>query len=369
MNADRRMPRIFDCFIFFNELDLLEIRFNELDSVVDRFVLCEASVTFRGEPKPLYFQANRERFRQFLPKIVHVVVDDMPMRAGGSAYWRIYSKQHWRREKFQRNAIRRGLSAAGPEDFVILSDLDEIPRASVIADLARTTAPQVFSLQMSSHRYFANLREARVWDKARMARFGDIRSMQSLRGGGPTWRANSPRLLRRLRQLRRMTFGMKHIRPWTLVPDAGWHFTFMSGLEAMLMKLNAYSHVPKTPVTEAALAGAVDRMLRQAARPSTAGQARLDVLDESYPRWLLDNGSVSGACWRILMGLGGTEPGRARFGRAAALLAVDRNLARHCLAERRVGPLSNRSGALGYRGWHLTVLAMRPNRTHESSCP
>jgi beta-1,4-mannosyl-glycoprotein beta-1,4-N-acetylglucosaminyltransferase len=283
------MPKIFDCFTFFNELDLLEIRLNELDPVVDRFVLCEATVTFRGEPKPLYFEANRDRFLRFLPKILHVVVDDMPTRAGGGEHWRTYSKQHWRRERFQRNAIRRGLAAAEPEDFVILSDLDEIPRASVVAALARTTAPQVFSLQMSSHRYFVNLREAQPWEKARMARLGDIRSMQALRGGGPTWRSNSPRLLRRLRQLKRMTLGMKHIRPWTLVPEAGWHFSFMSGPEAMLMKLNAYSHVPKGPVTEAALAGIIERKLREAAQPFAAPTARLTALDESYPRWLLDN--------------------------------------------------------------------------------
>jgi beta-1,4-mannosyl-glycoprotein beta-1,4-N-acetylglucosaminyltransferase len=283
------MPRIFDCFIFFNELDLLEIRLNELDPVVDRFVLCESTVTFRGEPKPLHFLANRRRFRSFLSKILHVVVEDMPRSAGGSEYWRKYTKQHWKREKFQRNAIRRGLSEARSEDFVILSDLDEIPRASVVAALARVAEPQVFSLQMNSFRYFVNLREAQLWDKGRMARLGDIRTMQALRGGGPTWQANSSRLPARLRQLKRMTFGMRHIRPWSLVPDAGWHFTFMNGPGAMVTKPNSYSQVLSEPPTEAAMAASIEHALREAARPFTGQNGRLAALDASYPRWLVDN--------------------------------------------------------------------------------
>ena len=77
------MPKVYDCFTFFNELDLLEVRLNELDGVVDRFVLCESPYTFRGQPKPLVFQENRARFARFLPKIEHVVVDDLPRNPTG----------------------------------------------------------------------------------------------------------------------------------------------------------------------------------------------------------------------------------------------------------------------------------------------
>ena len=55
---------VYDCFIFYNELDLLEIRLKTLDSVVDHFVLVEATKTHRGKDKPLYFEENKERFKK-----------------------------------------------------------------------------------------------------------------------------------------------------------------------------------------------------------------------------------------------------------------------------------------------------------------
>ena len=44
---------IYDCFSFFNELDLLEIRLNVLKDVVDKFMLVEATKTHMGEPSKL----------------------------------------------------------------------------------------------------------------------------------------------------------------------------------------------------------------------------------------------------------------------------------------------------------------------------
>ena len=66
---------IWDCFTFFNELDILELRLRELAPVVDRFVIAEATKTFANEAKPVHFAENRARFAEFLPKIVHVVKD------------------------------------------------------------------------------------------------------------------------------------------------------------------------------------------------------------------------------------------------------------------------------------------------------
>src|SRR5271165_7084860 len=85
---------IVDCFTFFDEFDVLEIRLKELSSVVDRFVLAEARQTFQGSPKPLYFQENAARFRPFLNKIEHLIVD-LPE-----------TDDPWVREGCQRNALK-----------------------------------------------------------------------------------------------------------------------------------------------------------------------------------------------------------------------------------------------------------------------
>jgi beta-1,4-mannosyl-glycoprotein beta-1,4-N-acetylglucosaminyltransferase len=91
----------YDCFTFFNELDLLEIRLHELCRVVDTFVLVEAPWTFQGDTKPLFFDENKRRFRRFLPQIRHIIVPNEPE-----------TNDPWQREFHQRNCIRLGLTDA-----------------------------------------------------------------------------------------------------------------------------------------------------------------------------------------------------------------------------------------------------------------
>ncbi len=109
---------LIDAFMFYNELEILELRLELLDEHVDRFVLVEAEVNHVGGPKELFFQKNRERFAKWLPKITHVIVtaDEAPK-----------DPNPWSREKYQREAILRGLSDVPNEAIVMISDVDEIP--------------------------------------------------------------------------------------------------------------------------------------------------------------------------------------------------------------------------------------------------
>ena len=141
------MNRLFDCFTFFNELDLLEIRLETLGSVVDFFVIAEAPITYRADPKPLYFELNKQRFAKFLPKIRHIIVDDLPTEKGFD--------QNWQRETLQRAALERGLADARDEDIIMLSDLDEIPTPAKIKEaITWHDTLRVFHMRFFS--YFAN---------------------------------------------------------------------------------------------------------------------------------------------------------------------------------------------------------------------
>ena len=140
-------PRLYDCFTFFNELDLLEIRLETLGPHVDFFVIAESPITYRADPKPLYFQENKQRFAKFLPKIRHIVVDDLPTEKGFD--------QNWQRETLQRAALERGLADARDEDIIMLSDLDEIPSPSKIQEAIELRGTlRVFHMRFFS--YFAN---------------------------------------------------------------------------------------------------------------------------------------------------------------------------------------------------------------------
>lgn len=107
-----------DTFMFYNELDLLELRLTLLDEYVDRFVLVESEVNHTGGSKRLFFEENKERFEKWLPKIHHVIVTAEESPNG---------EDPWSREKYQRHCILRGLDGVPDDALVMVSDADEIP--------------------------------------------------------------------------------------------------------------------------------------------------------------------------------------------------------------------------------------------------
>lgn len=160
--------KIYDCFTFYNELDLLEIRLDELSNSVDIFVIVEANVTFQGKDKPLYFYDNRRRFAKYADKIRHVVVEDVAA-----------IDDPWQREWAQRNAIKRGLGDAEDGDSVIVSDVDEIVRASTIESAASVRDCDFCFLEMQLYAYFLNWK-ALPWIKPYMAPWSVINAMPDL---------------------------------------------------------------------------------------------------------------------------------------------------------------------------------------------
>ena len=97
---------IYDCFSFFNELDILEIRLNVLYETVDYFVITEANKTHTGSKKEYVFEQNKERFSKFLDKIIYIKVDDLPDLESSETS---SDGNKWLYENYQRDAIMRGL--------------------------------------------------------------------------------------------------------------------------------------------------------------------------------------------------------------------------------------------------------------------
>ena len=109
--------KVFDCILFFNEFDLLELRLKTLNDVVDTFVIIEAPWTFSGKPKPLYFKEFHWGFGEYLPKIRHIALSG-----------EINAQIAWEREWASRNAMIEGFKDADPDDWIFQSDTDEIWR-------------------------------------------------------------------------------------------------------------------------------------------------------------------------------------------------------------------------------------------------
>ena len=119
---------IIDCFTFYNELNMLKFRFKELYEYVDYFILVEATTTFVGNNKELYFKNNKNMFSNYLDKVIHIIVDDMPK-----------DENPWVDEKFQRNCIQRGIKKLKlkDDDILIISDCDEIINTKVLLDTSK----------------------------------------------------------------------------------------------------------------------------------------------------------------------------------------------------------------------------------------
>jgi len=132
MQANQKRPRIYDCFAFFNELDVLRIRIEELKDVVDKFILVEATKTHSGNPKPLYYQEFSHEFAEYQDKIIHYVVDDMPE----IDYSQPINLQAWPLDVHQKNCISRVLNSleCKDEDIILVNDCDEIPRKEKLSE-------------------------------------------------------------------------------------------------------------------------------------------------------------------------------------------------------------------------------------------
>jgi len=240
--------KLFDCFVFHNEFDLLEIRLREMGEFVDRFVLVEANQTQRGTEKPYYFQENRERFSTWADKIVDVQVefpDELPPALGVYQHRR---KKDWERENYQRNCIARALETCTGDDLVLLSDVDEIVRAEILEKVLaeRLYKGRLLVFEQNLHKHHLNrVVPGKTWLLgSRMIEKKYLTTPQQLRRtkARMTKKAYVPGFVTQpfLRIRNNSLSGIS--RPVKIIADAGWHFSSMGGLEAFRTKLDSVVH-------------------------------------------------------------------------------------------------------------------------------
>jgi beta-1,4-mannosyl-glycoprotein beta-1,4-N-acetylglucosaminyltransferase len=208
--------KIYDCFPFMNEFEVLKIRLNELNDQVDYFVLVESIETQRGTIKPLYFEENKHLFAQFLHKIIHVKIEETHPELVG-----------WGRENFQRNCIARGLEGrCHSQDVILISDADEIPHKASILQAKRflqEDGAEAVRFLQDMYRHKLN------W-------INSVNNKDNLGGKWP-WCGTVATTYKNFKK-----FGAQHFRtlkdngPWPLIQQGGWHFNSMGGNEAIKLK-------------------------------------------------------------------------------------------------------------------------------------
>lgn len=260
--------KIYDCFTFYNELDLLELRLEELYSTVDGFVIVESNQTFTNRPKPWNFENNVQRFGKYLDKIRYVKVQDMP----GSA-------DPWDNEHYQRNSILRGIKTADPDDIIIVSDADEIPRAAAVETL-RDSEQVIFALRMPIYNFKFNYMKLNpdrysVWGMAaRRSVFEDL----------------LPNSLRDMRfSFFDSPYGMIN-NGCEVVEHGGWHFSFLGDNKYLIDKAQSFSH-QEVNTPEFIEQIDVDKSILNRMHWGNFGDDRFEIvaLDKYFPKYLLDN--------------------------------------------------------------------------------
>jgi len=257
---------IFDCFQYFNEDHIADLRFNILNKFVDKFVVVESTVNHQGKPKKLHFDIHK--YKKFKHKINYIVVDDTPENIkkpheGGESLV----------EQHQRNSIMKGLKNANDNDLIILSDVDEIPDLNKLGEYDKNKYA-VFSQKMFMYKLnFLNLKE-NGWHGSKICLKKNFKSPQWLRNlkfkKYPFWRIDKTRNLQ-------------------IIKNGGWHFAYLQTPENISKKIKSFAHgeFNKNDITNQE---SISMKIKKGQDIFQRGHNLKKVeIDSSFPKYILQN--------------------------------------------------------------------------------
>lgn len=244
------MPKIWDTVIYGGEPDLLECRLYELaDTDIHRHVIVEADVTFQGRPKPYTYLEDKDRFAPWEDRIIYV-----PAKLGAG--------DAWGREHEQRENVFRGLTDARPDDVIIHADVDEIPLAAAIPAVSEVRVKSKFNARCAV--FAVDWELPWTWTAPSVAPYSHISSFAA----------------------------MRERDSYTNIAAPAWHLSWLGGPEAMLRKVNAFSHAEVIPwVTQGIHDGMYyERGLFWGTPHGAKGETQLIArdVDSGWPKWITE---------------------------------------------------------------------------------
>ena len=242
-----RQPKIIDCFLFFQELDLLEIRLKYLNEVVDTFVIVEACQTFTGKPKEFAFELNQDRYSEYLSKINYFRIEDkhsnyasvvehlsrLDAKSAAKVKSWMDNHNHYDKDKlecvldtYHRECIQVALEGLGlnDSDVVMISDLDEIPSLIAIqASITSTESNKPSALKQKTFSYFLDYYKDSDWIGTIIGSYGDIKRYS-------------------LNDLRIDSKKTRRLINDKAIEKGGYHFTTCGSIEEIKKKIESWAH-------------------------------------------------------------------------------------------------------------------------------
>jgi len=229
--------KIYDCFMFFDEEMLLDLRLNIMDKYIDKFVITEATYMHSGKPKKLIFDINQ--FSKFKDKIIYNVIDKQPdnietMDKNDDIHTKGRKLIHnsIKRENYQREMAKKFLEDTQDEDIIIINDIDEIPNLDEINFNNINNKIIIFKQKIFYYKFnllYKNL----IWYGSRACKKKFFISPQWLRNAKykryPIWRVD-------------IIFSNKKYNNIHYVENGGWHFTNIKSPENLEKKFLNFLH-------------------------------------------------------------------------------------------------------------------------------
>ena len=229
--------KIFDCFMYFDEELVLDVRFHHLYKYIDYFVIVESEFNHKGEKRDLNFDINK--FSKFKDKILYLVKNNQPQEINEISEADSENDKNNKyiinaayRENSQRNFIMEGLKKANDEDIILVSDVDEIPKIDNID--FNNIKEKIFLFKQDMFYYKFNLSIPNFkWTGTKGCKFKNLKNPQWLRNikdrKYPFYRFDT-------------YFSENKYISIKIVDDGGWHFSYLKSANEIEHKLKSYLH-------------------------------------------------------------------------------------------------------------------------------
>ena len=239
--------KIIDCFIFNNELDLLNYRLSILNDFVDYFVLVESTHTFTGIPKQLFYNENKDIYKEFNQKIIHVIIEDLPFKMPNI---NINKQEQWKNEYHQRNCLKRGLNIImeqlNDNDIILSSDLDEIPHPNILTEFKNNTYNLYISkeatISYSKDHIFDPKNSILKFDKSELYQLELDMYSCNVRSRRHYW--HGVKLLTYY-AYKKLDLSFQKMRDMyassPIIKNGGWHLSYFGDLDFIINKFKSFS--------------------------------------------------------------------------------------------------------------------------------
>ena len=261
--------KLIDCFMYFDDDLVLDIRLNTLNDYVDHFVIAEATLDHAGNKKKLNFDIKK--FLKFKKKINYLVVEDLPRQV--KSFRKDWHPAH-ARDQFQRNSLERGYKNFNEDDLIMISDVDEIPNPKKISEFNIKNKYACFvqkNFQIKLNR--VNTTEEN-WPgtKKRKKRY-----------------LKSPQWLRNIKTKKRRIWNFYKDKEPQIILDGGWHFSFLKKNEQILKKIKSFAHQEFNTADLANLRSIEKKINLGVDIFDRPYQYKNIQLDETFPKYILEN--------------------------------------------------------------------------------